>query len=282
MKFVVYRAFFYIILPTYNRSKLVIRAVESILSQEYTNYQLIIFNDGSNQDYTELENLISSKNNIEYIKSHNVGINKLKNTILNSIFEKNTNIDHAYFFVLDDDDYLTSNSLDIMANEIKKYKSIWYCFNCKSTSEKISNSRDYLTYKKISYSNYLNDYTGDKHIVIKLKSLKNIRFPEKHFKNGYEHIFYCQIHSKLQIIPKTVKIIEYQEDGLSLSDLYDKANTFTTLFKQIQSAPSQLILYKMFISHLLNPKNIIKIIISDEKYYKIKKKLGLKVKSDYK
>ena len=41
---------FSIILPTYNRRSLLPRAVESVLAQEYANWELIIIDDGSSDD----------------------------------------------------------------------------------------------------------------------------------------------------------------------------------------------------------------------------------------
>ena len=92
--------FFYIILPTFNRPKLVQRAVNSVLSQNYNNYQLIIFNDGSTEDYSALENIIQNIKNVKYIKSHNVGVNKSRNMILDLICQKK-NIENSYIFTLD-------------------------------------------------------------------------------------------------------------------------------------------------------------------------------------
>lgn len=65
-------------LPTYNRPELVLKAVESVLEQEYDNYLLHIFNDGSDVSYERLESLISDHPNVIYTKSKNVGINELE------------------------------------------------------------------------------------------------------------------------------------------------------------------------------------------------------------
>lgn len=266
--------FFYIILPTFNRPELVKRAVKSVISQKYENYQLIIFNDGSTESYIELENLIKSHSNIKYIKSHNIGINKSRNSILDTLTTSDAS-ENSYFFTLSDDDYLTNDSLATISAEIQKYSSIWYCFNCTSNSQHLFSNIDFETYSQVSYSNFTKDYKGDKHFVFKLKKFKNIRYPAKHFKNGYEHIFYYQIPAKIYTIPKTVKIIEYYEDGLSRSDLYKNSLSFSTTLLQIKSAPLQFVFYKQLLKYIFKPKNIIKEAISKERYYRIKKALGL-------
>lgn len=271
--------FFYIILPTFNRPKLVQRAVKSVLSQNYKNYKLIIFNDGSTEDYSTLEALIQENPNIEYIKSHNIGVNKSRNLVLDSIFESK-NIDNSYFFTLSDDDYLVENCLDTISEEIRIEHSIWYCFNCTSNSQHIFRNSDFAEYDQIKYSSFVKNYKGDKHFVFKLDGVKNIRYPDKHFKNGYEHIFYYKIPSKIKIIPKSVKVIEYYSDGLSLSNLYENSTSFSILFKHILSSPFEILFYKWYLKKLMKPKNLLKVLISEKIYYKTKAILGLKTKKN--
>lgn len=270
--------FFYIALPTFNRPDLVMRSVCSVINQKYKNYKLIIFNDGSLLNYQQLENLVLEKEKIIYIKSKNIGVNKLRNIILDSIYNENEVTDNSYFFTLSDDDYLSEDALLIMCKYIMQYKSSWYCFNCKSNSNHIFKNYDFIDFETMSYKEFSQGYKGDKHFVFKLNDIKLIRFPSLYFKNGYEHIFYYQLPFKIQIIPKTVKIIEYYDDGLSLSDLYEKSHTFSILIKQIKCAPKTWIFYKMLLRHIFLPKDIIKNLISKERYYKIKRKLGLKSK----
>ena len=269
--------FFYIMLPTFNRPELILRSVLSVLKQKYSNYKLVIFNDGSTKSYAELEYLIQGNGNIEYIKSKNIGINKSRNLMLESFF-KEENIDNCYFFTLSDDDYLTENGLSIIAEAIIKKPSVWYSFNCLSNSQHIYNNSDYFDYNVLTYYYFSKNYRGDKHFVFKLENFINIRYPSRYFKNGYEHLFYYQIPFKIQIIPKTVKVIEYYENGLSLSDLYDDMNTFKIKIQELRSIPFNWLLYKKFITYYLNPKNIIKNLISEDNYYRIKVKFGFKDK----
>lgn len=269
--------FFYIMLPTLNRPDLVIRAVNSVITQEYRNFQLIIFNDGSTESYIRLENLIKDNPNIKYIKSKNIGINKSRNIMIKEM-SKNKNIENSYFFTLSDDDYLIKDCLKSISDEIKANPQIWYCFNCISNSQHILSNTDYNEYCQIAYKKFKTNYKGDKHFVFKLKETKNIRYPEEHFKNGYEHIYYVQIPSKIQTVPISVKVIEYHEDGLTLSDLYDNQETLKILIKQIKSAPHEIMFYIATLKYILSPKNLIKEIISEKNYYKIKVRLGLKGK----
>ncbi len=75
-----------IILPPYNRAKTLPRAVQSILSQTFTNFELIIVDDGSNDNTTEVVRGFKD-NRIKYIKikenkgasaARNIGIKSAK------------------------------------------------------------------------------------------------------------------------------------------------------------------------------------------------------------
>lgn len=253
------KPFIYIILPTFNRPNLVLRSVNSVINQNYENFKLIIFNDGSTKDYSDLEKMIDGVDRVEYIKSNNVGVNRSRNIILDKIFHENADIDDCYFFTLSDDDYLIEDGLTIMVEDLRNKKSLWYCFNCESKSKHIFNNSDFEDYDVISYNEFSKNYKGDKHFVFKLNAFKEIRYPDKFFKNGYEHIFYHQIPSKIQIIPKKVKVIEYFEDGLSLSELYENNHTFDILIKQIRWPLNILFFIKNLLNIFFSRKILLKI-----------------------
>ena len=68
-----------VIIPTYNREATLKRAILSVIRQTYTNWELIIVDDGSTDGTEELvHNFISEK--IHYIKSEvNQGVSKARN-----------------------------------------------------------------------------------------------------------------------------------------------------------------------------------------------------------
>lgn len=79
-----------IIVPTYNREKLIARTIESILSQKSSSYELIIIDDGST-DFTEqvVSNYLSERvhyfkiENGERGRARNIGTQKAKGTYIN-------------------------------------------------------------------------------------------------------------------------------------------------------------------------------------------------------
>lgn len=221
---------FYILIPTFNRPELAVRCVKSVLSQSYKNYILYIINDGSMLDYSNVEECVDKNERVFYKKiEKNIGLNKIKNYALDSIFKDNILKENSYFFVLDDDDFLMDNALStINLNLNPDYK--WFGFNVTSKYSDIFVNVDFSEYKIMSYKEYFLKNMGDKHFVINLNLIKHIRFPEN-FKNGYEDIFFDKISQRefFLSIPKKVKIVEYLDGGLSLSDLYHNYNYFKML-----------------------------------------------------
>jgi glycosyltransferase involved in cell wall biosynthesis len=69
-----------VILPTYNRAKLIDRAIKSVLGQTYQDFELIIVDDGSNDNTKDVVNSFDDKR-IRYVwHKENKGANAARNT----------------------------------------------------------------------------------------------------------------------------------------------------------------------------------------------------------
>ncbi|MEP6626957.1 MAG: glycosyltransferase family 2 protein, partial [Ginsengibacter sp.] len=90
--------FFSVIITTYNRAGLLIRALESLTSQEETDWEGIIVDDGSTDD-TAIAVLpyLKPGSNFRYIRQQNTGYSDAKNTGIFSATGK-------YVTFLDSDD----------------------------------------------------------------------------------------------------------------------------------------------------------------------------------
>ena len=56
-----------IIIPTYNRSEILGKALESALNQTYKNIEVLVINDGSNDNWATEKIALSFDNKIKYI-----------------------------------------------------------------------------------------------------------------------------------------------------------------------------------------------------------------------
>lgn len=98
-----------IIIPTFNRGDYLFRAIKSVFSQSYKNYELIIVDDGSTDNTLELLAPLIKSNEIKYYKQENSGVSSARNLGI-----KNSSGDLVSF--LDSDDEWLPNKLQEQIN----------------------------------------------------------------------------------------------------------------------------------------------------------------------
>jgi glycosyltransferase involved in cell wall biosynthesis len=99
-------------MPTYNRPEMLATAIQSVLSQTYSNYEIIVINDFG----VNVENVVSSlnkKRNILYIKHNsNKGLASARNTGIKNAVGK-------YIAYLDDDDVFYPNHIATLVKHLE-------------------------------------------------------------------------------------------------------------------------------------------------------------------
>jgi glycosyltransferase involved in cell wall biosynthesis len=101
-----------IIIPIYNASVFLKRCIDSVLKQTYQNFELILVNDGSNDDSGEICQHYAEKNsNIKYISKNNGGVSSARNI----------GFEHScgdFICFIDADDWLEPNYIEKLAEKI--------------------------------------------------------------------------------------------------------------------------------------------------------------------
>ena len=92
-----------VILPTFNRAKIVQKAIDSVLQQTYADYEIIVVDDGSTDDTQAV--LEPYGNKIEYRYKDNGGISSARNHGIKLAAGR-------YIALLDSDDYWLENKLE--------------------------------------------------------------------------------------------------------------------------------------------------------------------------
>jgi len=96
-----------VIMPTYNRADIIIRAINSVLFQSHKNWELLIIDDGST-DHTELFiTPFLTDSRIRYVKNVHSGISAARNCGL-EMAKGN------YVFYLDSDNYWNTEYIELM------------------------------------------------------------------------------------------------------------------------------------------------------------------------
>ncbi len=94
-----------VIVPSYNTASLLTYTVRSVLSSTFINYEVLIIDDGSKDNTTEVVQPFLANKNIHYIKQKNKGL----------AGARNTGIKHAngkYLVFLDSDDIILPEKLE--------------------------------------------------------------------------------------------------------------------------------------------------------------------------
>lgn len=118
-----------IIMPVYNVENYVEQSINSVLQQEYRNWELIIVNDGSSDRTGEIcDEFSNNDNRIKVIHKDNTGVSDSRNIAINEATGE-------YLFFIDGDDYLENGCLGKFIDCIKgsvdvdiyicSFKRIW-------------------------------------------------------------------------------------------------------------------------------------------------------------
>jgi len=136
-----------VVIPSFNRLDYLLRAIESVFSQTYSNTEIIVINDGSTEEgylehkYIKEINQINLKQNQKIINGfgpgniRNFGINKSNG---------------EWIAFLDDDDIWLKDKLEIQLNNLNKSG-----LKMSSTDALIGEG---VFDEKLKYKSFLNDY----------------------------------------------------------------------------------------------------------------------------
>ncbi len=102
-----------VIIPIYNVEKYLVQAMESIVNQDYDNYEIICIDDGSTDSSADILDSYDKYSNVKIIHKNNTGYG-------NSM---NIGMDIAtgdYIFILEPDDFVLKNTLSSMMDIVEK------------------------------------------------------------------------------------------------------------------------------------------------------------------
>lgn len=155
---------FSFIMAAYNSEKYIVEAIESVLNQDYENWELVIVNDGSTDNTPIIIDEYSSK----YLKiksihqKHSGTAAAARNTALNYVTGD-------YVQMLDADDLVEKNLLSTYANRLKEREFDILIPNCRCfKNDKI----DEIYWEKLApNNNYIQRIDGEKAFYLSLNWL---------------------------------------------------------------------------------------------------------------
>ncbi len=139
-----------VVIPTHNRSQMLVRAIKSVLKQTYSNFEIIIVDDGSKDDTAAIvDSFMKIHSNIYYLR------NDLPKGACNA---RNKGIIFAngkFIAGLDDDDEFTPNRLEVL---LRNYDEK-YAFICSDiliinkNNQQILSAKEIITFNDLLWAN---------------------------------------------------------------------------------------------------------------------------------
>lgn len=165
-----------IVLPTYNRKELVLRAINSALEQLTAGTELVVIDDGSTDSSKDaLDGIKTDKNLVIHHFNENKGVNAARNHgVLLSKGE--------YILFLDSDEYLLKGSLDKVLRALNTESAAGHLWFVRLEEESLKRWNDILPKDSETitfYDQVRHKYGGDYVHVLKQEHLRRFPFFEQ-------------------------------------------------------------------------------------------------------
>jgi glycosyltransferase involved in cell wall biosynthesis len=131
-----------VIIPCYNHGRYLSKAIESVLSQDYSQIELIVIDDGSDDNTRE----IATAYNLKYIYQDNQGLAAARNTGIQ-------NSNGKFLVFLDADDWLLNRALSINVSYLEEAKEAAFV---AGAHKKIISGGEYIGKQSFPGSPYCN------------------------------------------------------------------------------------------------------------------------------
>ena len=123
-----------VVIPFYNRIDLLVRCIESVIAQTYSNFEIILVNDGSTENIDQIITISNNSDNIKLLHQDNQGPSAARN---HGISEA----EGEYIAFLDSDDLWKKNKLELQLNFMAQNQYLFtHTSYCRSDTGKIVNS----------------------------------------------------------------------------------------------------------------------------------------------
>lgn len=172
-----------IVVPVYNVQTYLAKCLDSILSQTFSDIEVIVINDGSKDNSQEIINQYAEHHNIITINKDNEGLSETRNKGL-------LKAQGEYVLFIDSDDYIAPNMVERMYNQAIKTKAdiviskVTYedeagiqepMFTCDFNEEEIIDNKEGI---KRFWNGEINGHAWNKLIKRSLMINNNIFFPK--------------------------------------------------------------------------------------------------------
>ncbi|MEE1125262.1 MAG: glycosyltransferase family 2 protein [Acutalibacteraceae bacterium] len=230
-----------VIMPVYNSEKYIKEAIDSVLSQTYANFELLLIDDGSTDSCPAIcDNFEAIDSRVRTIHKPNGGVCSARNLGIREA-------QGEYITFIDNDDAYEKNFLELMVNQLLKNKTDFITCGKKNTTVDLEGN--HIGYKICSFNKtqaYSKEELLNEYHLIKASGiletiwnglyrksflLENNLFFNESFRHGNEDVLFnygCYIKCKSATILSDVLYEHFFRNGHSTSSKYyeDQITTF--------------------------------------------------------
>ncbi|WP_026749162.1 glycosyltransferase family 2 protein [Leptotrichia trevisanii] len=183
-----------IIVPMYNAGKFIGKAIETVLSQTYENWEMLIMNDVSTDNSLAVVNEFAKKDDrIKVVNTEkNMGVVKGRNHLIDLARGK-------YIAFLDADDYWHSEKLEKQIQFMKEKNASISCTEYTRVRENGEKINEVVIKSEISYTDMLkNNYLGCLTVMYDVEKVGKRYFKE--LKKNEDYVLWLEIVKDVKII----------------------------------------------------------------------------------
>ena len=210
-----------VIVPVYNVEKYLKRCVDSILAQDYEDYEVILVDDGStDQSGNICDAYAKNHKNVKVIHKENAGPSGARNVGIKEA-------DGDFVTFIDSDDYISNRYLFVLDSLIKRYNADLACARFESVGDsddlnkleqkarkKQSNERIYYGRKACKALLYEKDFqTSSCNILLKTKIAEENLFPIGKYHEDELTTFRYMLSANKVVITDEILYFYYQREG---------------------------------------------------------------------
>lgn len=203
---------FSIIIPTYNRAAFLSKAIDSVLAQTYSDWEMIIVDDGSTDNTSEIVGRYTDTR-IRYIYQANAERSAARNNgIMHATGE--------YVCFMDSDEYIDSNRLESLYDSIHKEGRV----ACYYTDIRFEGRETYIRKGKyfsfpINKDDLINFIIGAPQICCATDILREYQFNSAlSIGEDMELLFRITAYYPLIYVPNQATVVEFEHEGRSVAN----------------------------------------------------------------
>jgi len=222
-----------IIVPMYNAEKFIVKTIESVLSQTYENWEMLIMNDVSTDNSLAVVNEFAKKDDrIQVVNTEkNMGVVKGRNHLIDLANGK-------YIAFLDADDYWHSQKLEKQIKFMKEKNASISCTEYTRVRENGEKINEIVIKPEISYTDMLkNNYLGCLTVMYDVEKVGKRYFKE--LEKNEDYVLWLEIVKDVKTIYGLKENLAYYRvlDNSRSSNKSKTAKVRWEIYRKIEKLP---------------------------------------------